>query len=81
MAPTLSAFLAIVAVGLGGDPITQRWSIGGSFAPSLPLFPARGIAGTHNKYEGDASIMRVSGQFLDGPSILVLIHRSRAMRT
>lgn len=71
MAPTLSAFLAIVAVGLGGDPITQRWSIGGSFAPSLPLFPARGIAGTHNKYEGDASIMR-GDAYLNGGNVGVL---------
>lgn len=60
MAPDLAGFLAIIAVGIAGDPLTQRWSIGSAFTPAVPLFPARGILGTHNKYEGDASIMRVS---------------------
>ncbi|CZT15276.1 uncharacterized protein RCC_01140 [Ramularia collo-cygni] len=58
MAPDLAAFLGIVAVGLSGDPLTETWSIGPPFKPSLPIFPARGILGTHNKYEGDASIVR-----------------------
>lgn len=62
MGTDLAGFLAILAVGLSGDPITQRWSIGPPFTPSVPIFPARGILGTHNKYEGDASIMRVSLQ-------------------
>lgn len=62
MGPDLSAFLAILGVGLAGDPVLQRWSIGDAFTPSVPLFPARGILGTHNKYEGDASIFRVSDE-------------------
>ncbi|KAM3416821.1 hypothetical protein BST61_g8412 [Cercospora zeina] len=67
MAPDLAGFLAILAVGIAGDPLTQTWSIGTGFTPSLPLFPARGILGTHNKYEGDASIMR-GDAFLNGGS-------------
>jgi hypothetical protein len=56
MGTDLAAFLAIVAVGLSGDPLTETWSIGTGFDDA---FVNRGIAGTHNKYEGDASIMRV----------------------
>jgi hypothetical protein len=60
MSPDLSLFLAVVSTALAGDPLTGRWSIGGAFPPTLPVFPATGIAGTHNQYEGDASIVRVS---------------------
>lgn len=59
MSPDLALFLAVVSVALSGDPLTNRWSIGGAFPSTLPIFPARGIVGTHNKYEGDASIVRV----------------------
>jgi hypothetical protein len=58
-APT-AGFLATVAVATSGDPVTTQWSIGGAFTPSLPISQARGIIGTHNKYENDASIVRVS---------------------
>jgi hypothetical protein len=60
MSPDLALFLAVVSIALAGDPVSGRWSIGGSFTPTLPIFPATGIAGTHNQYEGDASIVRVS---------------------
>lgn len=60
MGVDLSAFLAAIAIATSGDPVAQTWSIGDGFTPTLPLFPAGGILSTHNKYEGDASIMRVS---------------------
>ncbi|KAK0103058.1 hypothetical protein ONS95_000765 [Cadophora gregata] len=60
MSPDLSLFLAIVSIALAGDPLTQTWSIGGAFPPSVPLLFGNpsGIAGTHNQYESDASIVR-----------------------
>lgn len=60
MAPDLALILAVISVALSGDPIATTWSIGGPYSPTLPLFPAGGIYSTHNKYEGDASIVRVS---------------------
>lgn len=66
MAPDLALFLAVVSIALAGDPVSGRWSIGGSFTPTLPLFPATGIAGTHNAYEGDASIVRGDAYLNDG---------------
>ena len=61
MAPDLSGFLAVVAIVLTGDSVTQTWSIGGSF-PANPLDgllnQPGGISNSHNKYEGDASIVR-----------------------
>jgi len=59
MAPDLSLFLAVVSVGLSGDPVTGTWSIGSGFTPTLPLTSAGGLVSTHNKYEGDASFGRV----------------------
>ena len=67
--------MAIVAVGLSGDPLTETWSIGRGFTPLVPLFPARGIAGTHNKYEGDASAMR-GDAYLNGGNVGVFQLRS-----
>jgi hypothetical protein len=65
MAPDLSFFLAVVSVGLSGDPVTGTWSIGSGFTPALPLTSAGGLVSTHNKYEGDASFGRVSPPPLD----------------
>ncbi|KAJ8114009.1 heme-thiolate peroxidase [Boeremia exigua] len=58
MSPDLALALAVVSIALAGDPVSNRWSIGGKFTPTLPIFPANGIIGTHNRYEGDASIVR-----------------------
>jgi hypothetical protein len=60
MLPDLALFLAVVPTALAGDPVTGRWSIGGSFTPTLPIFPATGFVGTHNQSEGDSSTVRVS---------------------
>ena len=57
MDPELALFLAVVSVALSGDPVQETWSIGGAF-PNTLLYPASGILGTHNQYEGDASIIR-----------------------
>lgn len=59
MAPDLALVLAVAAVALVGDPVSQSWSIGGRYTPVLPLTSAAGILGGHNKLEGDASFGRV----------------------
>jgi hypothetical protein len=59
MGTDLAAFLAIVAVALEGDPITESWSIGAGIPTGLGS-TSNGLYGVHNKYEGDSSIMRVS---------------------
>ncbi|KAH7067630.1 hypothetical protein BKA63DRAFT_452533 [Paraphoma chrysanthemicola] len=75
MSPELALALAVVSVALAGDPVTGRWSIGGAFTPTLPIFPATGIAGTHNQYEGDASIVR-GDAYLNGGNVGVFQMRS-----
>lgn len=77
MSPELALFLAVVSIGLAGDPVAGIWSIGGEFQPTVPLLtgPATGIAGTHNQYEGDASIVR-GDAFLNGGDVGVFQMRS-----
>ncbi|KAG4439488.1 hypothetical protein IFR05_005024 [Cadophora sp. M221] len=60
MSPELSAALAVIAIALAGDPLTNTWSIGAGFPALLPLIGGNpsGIVGTHNQYEGDVSIIR-----------------------
>lgn len=45
MSPELSLVLAVIAIAFAGDPASNRWSIGGRFTPTIPIFPANGIAG------------------------------------
>ncbi|KAF2827504.1 Cloroperoxidase [Ophiobolus disseminans] len=75
MAPDLALFLAVVSIALAGDPVSGRWSIGGKFTPTIPLFKATGLVGTHNAYEGDASIIR-GDAYLNGGSVGVFQMRS-----
>lgn len=75
MAPELALLLSVIAIALSGDPLTSRWSIGGEFSPALPLFPASGLLGTHNQYEGDASIVR-GDAYLNGGNVGVFQMRS-----
>ncbi|KAF1930036.1 uncharacterized protein M421DRAFT_59563 [Didymella exigua CBS 183.55] len=75
MSPDLALLLAVVSTALAGDPVSNRWSIGGRFTPTIPIFPANGIAGTHNQYEGDASIVR-GDAYLNGGSVGVFQMRS-----
>lgn len=75
MSPDLALFLAVVSIALAGDPVAGKWSIGGSFPATLPIFPATGIAGTHNQYEGDASIVR-GDAYLHGGNVGVFEMRS-----
>jgi hypothetical protein len=59
LAPELAIGLATIATAISGDILTGTWSIGGAYPASLPLLSQpQGIVGTHNKYEGDASIVR-----------------------
>lgn len=61
MSPDLALVLSVIAIGISGDPIGGTWSIGGGFKGALGLLgQPTGILGTHNRYEGDASIVRVS---------------------
>ena len=60
MSPDLALALAIISIAISGDPIAGTWSIGGEFPKTLGLLGnPTGIMGTHNRYEGDASIVRV----------------------
>jgi hypothetical protein len=58
-------FLSVVAIGLGGDPLTNTWSIGAGFPNALGL-QTGGIVATHNKYEGDSSVTRGDAYLNDG---------------
>lgn len=60
MSPDLAIGLAAIAIIISGDIPSGQWSIGAGFPSSLPLLLSnpKGIVGTHNKYEGDASIVR-----------------------
>ncbi|KAL6707356.1 hypothetical protein ACN47E_004135 [Coniothyrium glycines] len=75
MSPDLALFLAVVSVALSGDPLTSRWSIGGKFPTASSLFPANGLVSTHNRYEGDASIVR-GDAYLNGGNVGVFQMRS-----
>ncbi|KAF2212834.1 hypothetical protein CERZMDRAFT_111854 [Cercospora zeae-maydis SCOH1-5] len=68
MSPDLSLFLAVLSVGISGDPVAGTWSIGGEYRPTVPLLTGRasGIASTHNQYESDASIVRGDAFLNDG---------------
>ena len=59
--PEFAAALAVIAIALTGDPVGQKWSIGGPFSPVLGglLSTPSGISFSHNTYESDASIVRV----------------------
>lgn len=59
MAPDLAIFLSVLSIAISGDPVTGTWSIGGGYDGTVPLLGRPvGIAGTHNQYESDASIVR-----------------------
>lgn len=56
MGDDLSAALAVIAVALAGDYLTETWSIGGPYEASIPgLHNPGGISFSHNKYESDGS--------------------------
>lgn len=60
MSPDLAIFLAVLSIAISGDPVAGTWSIGGAYKSAIPLLTGTptGIAGTHNQYESDASIVR-----------------------
>ena len=66
MSKDLAAGLAVIAIAICGDPIARTWSIGaGQKGSSGLLGDPTGILGTHNRYEGDASIVRVGWKQYD----------------
>ncbi|CAE6412122.1 unnamed protein product [Rhizoctonia solani] len=57
----ISTALSAIATVLDGNPVTTKWSIGGSPGGLVlpPLLSApQGLSGSHNKYEGDSSPTR-----------------------
>ncbi|KAH7351203.1 hypothetical protein BKA65DRAFT_525413 [Rhexocercosporidium sp. MPI-PUGE-AT-0058] len=76
MSPELALALAAISIAISGDPIAGTWSIGGSFPSALDLLGTQtGIVGTHNRYEGDASIVR-GDAYMNGGNVGVLeMHR------
>ncbi|KAM3421360.1 hypothetical protein BST61_g1757 [Cercospora zeina] len=69
MSPELGAALAAIAIAISGDPITGTWSIGAGYNGALGLLGRpTGIVGTHNRYEGDASIVR-GDAFMHGGNV------------
>ncbi|KAF2208184.1 hypothetical protein CERZMDRAFT_87914 [Cercospora zeae-maydis SCOH1-5] len=76
MSPELGAALAVIAVAISGDPITGTWSIGAGYNGALGLLGRpTGIAGTHNRYEGDASIVRGDAFMHEGNVGFFEMHR------
>jgi hypothetical protein len=68
----------VIAIALTGDPIAGTWSIGAGFSPGIPILDGlltnpEGISYSHNEYESDASIVRVSCQCLSIQEPLFLI--------
>ncbi|KXT14790.1 hypothetical protein AC579_9670 [Pseudocercospora musae] len=67
MSPELALALAVISIAISGDPIAGTWSIGAGYGGTLGLLgKPSGIAGTHNRYEGDASIVRGDAYMHDG---------------
>lgn len=65
LGPEFGAALAVIAIALTGDPIHGTWSIGQGFSVGVPILDGlltqpEGISFSHNSYESDASIVRVS---------------------
>lgn len=77
MNPDLAAFLAAVAILISGDIPSGQWSIGAGFPSTIPLLLSdpKGLTGTHNKYEGDSSIVR-GDAYLNGGNVGVFQWRS-----
>ncbi|KAH6712757.1 Chloroperoxidase [Leptodontidium sp. MPI-SDFR-AT-0119] len=76
MSPELALALAVISIAISGDPIAGKWSIGGSFPGTLGLLGTpTGIVGTHNRYEGNASIVR-GDAYMNGGNVGVFeMHR------
>ncbi|KAH7399884.1 hypothetical protein BKA64DRAFT_744567 [Cadophora sp. MPI-SDFR-AT-0126] len=69
MSTDLSLALAVISIAISGDPVAGKWSIGGAFPGTLGLLgQPSGIVGTHNRYEGDASIVR-GDAYMHGGSV------------
>ncbi|WPH02288.1 Hypothetical protein R9X50_00515000 [Acrodontium crateriforme] len=83
MSPELAAGLAAIAILLSGDIPSTTWSIGGEFPSTLPLILSepQGIVGTHNKYEGDSSIVRGDAYLNNGNIGVFQAHSWNNIRT
>jgi hypothetical protein len=70
MSPELGAALAAIAIAISGDPVAGTWSIGAGYNGVVGLLGRpTGIVGTHSRYEGDASIVRVRMLPITGASL------------
>ncbi|KAF2729210.1 Cloroperoxidase [Polyplosphaeria fusca] len=76
-----AAALAVVAVTLTGDPVGQKWSIGGPFTPVLGGLTSTpgGISYSHNTYESDASIVRQDAYLNNGDAVSVILSRFQSL--
>ncbi|KAL2071215.1 hypothetical protein VTL71DRAFT_12450 [Oculimacula yallundae] len=76
MSNELALALAVISIGISGDPIAGTWSIGGAFPGTLGLLGTpTGIVGTHNRYEGDSSIVRGDAYMNNGNVGVFEMHR------
>ncbi|KAF8912342.1 hypothetical protein CPB85DRAFT_1508999 [Mucidula mucida] len=70
MGVDLGAFLSLYAVAIDGDPLSLKWSIGGPPSSggilSGILGSSKGLSGSHNKYESDASATRADAYLNNG---------------
>lgn len=62
MAIDTATLLGLLGVAFAGNPITETWSIGGSYPLGLLgglLSGPSGLSNSHNRYESDSSASRV----------------------
>ncbi|KAF2658637.1 Cloroperoxidase [Lophiostoma macrostomum CBS 122681] len=76
-----AAALAVIAITLTGDPLSQTWSIGGPFTPLLGglLSTPEGISFSHNAYESDASVVRQDAYLNNGDAVSVQIPQVQSL--
>ncbi|KAF9026033.1 Cloroperoxidase [Hymenopellis radicata] len=71
----LGAFLSVYALVMDGDPLSLKWSIGGPPSSggilSGILGSAKGLSGSHNKYESDSSPTRTDAYLNNGDATTV----------
>ncbi|KAF2122406.1 Chloroperoxidase [Lophiotrema nucula] len=76
-----AAALAVIAITLTGDPVGQKWSVGGPFTPVLGglLSTPGGISYSHNTYESDASIVRQDAYLNNGDASSLIVSQFQSL--
>jgi hypothetical protein len=80
-----SLILALIAIGLTGDPLAGTWSIGGPYPSSIfgsigcllicPVGEAEGLSYSHVAYKGDASPTRMDAYLNKGDAYTLNLDR------